>query len=55
MYVEGVPDIHLVYNTVGKDQHDLKTRHIDHKDKQNYDAVLHTTSESVTYHSISNT
>ncbi len=31
----------------GKDQHCLRERDINHKDKQNYDAVLHMTSESV--------
>ena len=39
--------LHLVLTTFGNDQHGLKIRDIDHKDKQNFDAVVHITSQSV--------
>lgn len=34
-------------HTFGKDQHGIRMKDIDHKDRQNYDAVLHITSDSV--------
>lgn len=46
-YLAGVHHLRLVQTTFGKDQHGLRERDINHKDKQNYDAVLHMTSESV--------
>ena len=39
--------LHLVLITFGKDQHGLIIRDIDHKDKQNFDTVVHITSQSV--------
>jgi len=33
--------LHLLKASLGKDQHGLRERDIDHKDRQNYDAVLH--------------
>ena len=41
--------LHLVLTTFGKDQHGLKIRDIDHKDKQNFDAVVHITA-NLYYH-----
>jgi hypothetical protein len=46
-YLAGVHHLRLIQQTFGKDQHGLRERDINHKDKQNYDAVLHITSESV--------
>ena len=37
----------LLHNTFSKDQHGLREKDINHKDKQNYDAVLQMTSDSV--------
>ena len=36
--------LHLLKASVGKDQHGLREKDIDHKDRQNYDAVLHIVS-----------
>ncbi len=46
-YLAGVHHLCLIQQTFGKDQHGLRERDINHKNKQNYDAVLHMTSESV--------
>ena len=32
--------LHLLKASLGKDQHGFRERDIDHKDRQNYDAVL---------------
>ena len=37
----------MVQKMFGKDLHGLREKDINHKDKQNYDAVLHMTSDSV--------
>lgn len=39
-YVAGVHHIRLIQTTFGKDIHGLRERDVDHKDKQNFDAVL---------------
>ena len=39
-YVAGVHHLRLVQVSFGKDQHGLRERDLDHKDKQNYSAVL---------------
>ena len=36
-----------IQHTFGKDQHGLREKDLNHKDKQNFDAVLHLSSESV--------
>ena len=46
-YLAGVHHLRLVQCTFGKDQHGLRESDLNHKDKQNYDAVLHITSRSV--------
>ena len=46
-FLAGIHHLHLVQCTFGKDQHGLQERDINHKDKQNYDAVLYITSKSV--------
>ena len=46
-YVAGVHHLRLIQPTFGKDQHGLREKDINHKDKQNYDTVLHLSSESV--------
>ena len=46
-YLAGIHHLRLVQDTFGKDQHGLRERDVNHKDKQNYDAVLHITSTSV--------
>ena len=40
-FVAGSHHIRIVQFTYGKDQHGLRERDLDYKDKQNYDAVLH--------------
>ena len=47
IYLAGVHHLRLVQTTFGKDQHGLRERDINHKDKQNYDAVIHMTNECV--------
>lgn len=39
-YVAGAHHIRLIQTTFGKDVHGLRERDVDHKDKQNFDAVL---------------
>ena len=46
-YLAGSHHLHFVQNTFGKDQHGLRERDTDHKDRQNFDAAMHVTSESV--------
>ena len=45
--VAGVHHLRFVQHTFSKDQHGLRERDINHKDRQNYDAVLHITSQCV--------
>ena len=46
-YVAGVHHLRMLQAKFGKDKHGLRERDINHKDRQNYDAVLRMTSESV--------
>ena len=46
-YVAGNHHLRIVHNTFAKDQHGLRERDISHKDKQNYEAVIQMTSDSV--------
>ena len=39
-YTATVKHLHLLKALLGKDQHGLREKDIDHKDRQNYDAVL---------------
>ena len=40
-FVAGVHHLQILQTMFGKDVHGLRERDIDHKDKQNFDAVLH--------------
>ena len=40
-FVAGVHHLQILRTMFGKDVHGLRERHIDHKDKQKFDAVLH--------------
>lgn len=46
-FLAGVHHLRILFSTFGKDQHGLREKDINHKDKQNYDAVLHITSKCV--------
>ena len=46
-YVAGAHHLQLVRSTYSKDQHGLRKRDIDCRDKQNFDSVLRITSSSV--------
>ena len=46
-YVAGVHHLHLVHTNFNKDEHGLRERDINHKDKQNYEAVLRMTSKTM--------
>ena len=46
-YVAGVHHLRMLQETFPKDKHGLRERDLDHKDKQNFDAVMHITSKSV--------
>ena len=46
-YVAGIHHIRLIYNNFSKDEYGLKEGDFNHRDKQNYDAVLHLTSISM--------
>ena len=43
-YFAGVHHLRLVHRNYNKDEHGLRERDINHKDKQNYEAVLQMTS-----------
>ena len=46
-YVAGAHHLQLLQSTYGKDQHGLRERDLNSKDKQNFEAVLRITSQSV--------
>lgn len=46
-FVAGVHHLRMIQGRLGKDIHGLREKDINHKDKQNYEAVLRMTSESV--------
>ena len=46
-YTAGPYYLNLLYNNFEKDQHGMRLRDIDCRDKQNYEAVLCITSSSV--------
>ena len=46
-YIAGVHHLRLVHCNFNKNEHALRERDINHKDKQNYEAVLRMTSNSV--------
>lgn len=46
-YVAGVHHLRIVQQTFCKDQHGLRKKDINYKDKQNYDTVVRMTSDSV--------
>ena len=46
-YTAGGHHLRLLHNIFSKDQHGPREKDINHKDKQNYDAVLRMTSDSV--------
>lgn len=46
-YVAGLHHLRMVQGRFGKEMHGLREKDINHKDKQNYEAVLRLTSESV--------
>ena len=46
-FLAGVHDLRLVQHTFGKDLHGMRERAVNHKAKQNFDAVLHITNDSV--------
>lgn len=46
-YVAGLHHVRIVQQNFTKDQHGLRERDLNHKDKQNYEAVLRMTSDSV--------
>lgn len=45
--VAGAHHLCLIQKTFGKDEHGLRERDLNHKDKQNYEAVIHICSQSV--------
>ena len=46
-YLAGSYDLRFVQQTFGKDEHGVREKDVNHKDRQNFDAVLHITTESV--------
>ena len=46
-YTAGGRHLRLIHNTFSKDQYGLREKDINHKDKQNFEAVLQITSDSV--------
>ena len=46
-YIAGVHHLRIIQQSFNKDQHGLRERDINYKDKQNYDAVVRMTGESM--------
>lgn len=46
-YTAGSHHLNLIYDTFNKDQHGMRLRDINSKDRQNYDAVVHLTSNCI--------
>ena len=46
-YLVGIHHLRMVFQNFSKDQHGMRITDIDHKDKQNFEAVMHITSKSV--------
>ena len=46
-YLVGSHHLKIVVDTFSKDQHGIRQRDLDHKDRQNFDAVTHITNPSV--------
>jgi len=46
-YLAGSHHLHIVVDTYSKDQHGIRQKDLDHKDRQNFEAVTHLCSSSV--------
>ena len=46
-YTAGSHHLRLIQNSFGKDDHGLREKDLNHKDRQNYEDVLRKTSRSV--------
>lgn len=46
-YIAGSHHLHTIIESFGKIEHGMRAKDVNHKDQQNYDAVLHITSSSV--------
>ena len=46
-YIAGFHHLNTVIESFGKDEHGMRLKDVNHKDRQNYDAVIHITSNSV--------
>ena len=46
-FLAGIHHLRLIQQSFGKDVHNMREKDIDHKDRQNYDAVMHITSSDV--------
>lgn len=46
-YIAGSHHLHAIIESFGKDEHGMRIKDVNHKDRQNYDAVIHITSDSV--------
>ena len=46
-YLVGIHHLRMVFQNISKDQHRMRITDIDHKDKQNFEAVMCITSKSV--------
>lgn len=47
MYVASATDLRMILQSFGKEVHNIRTKDLDHKDRQNLEAVDHLTSDSV--------
>jgi len=48
VYVASAADLKMVFEHYGKEVHNIRMKDLDHRDRQNFDAVDHLTSEAVT-------
>ena len=46
-YIAGIHHLRLVHCNFNKDEHTLRERDVNHKDKQSYEAVLRMTSKNI--------
>lgn len=46
-YIAGSHHLHAIIESFGKEEHGMRIKDVNHKDRQNYDAVVHITSDSV--------
>jgi len=47
VYVASAADLKMIFEHYGKEVHNIRMKDLDHRDRQNFDAVDHLTNEAV--------